>query len=134
MLFRSVAQDSLLFLLLQQCGSLSQEDRALVLENSSDLESVYASAAAQGDTTPPDNPEDEVDFHYVCFAQSQKSRRLYELDGDRNGPVDLGISLSSDEDLLSPSALNVVRTFMNRAASGGSLNFNLLALAENKAD
>ena len=35
--------------------------------------------------------EDEVDFHYVCFVKSSKTGHLYELGGDRKGPVDHGI-------------------------------------------
>lgn len=124
----TLGNGSLLAHLIHQCTPLSTTGRSLVLENSSELERAYAAAAALGDTTPPANAEDEVDFHYVCFVRSQATGKLYELDGDKHGPLDSGILLSETEDLLSPSALDVVREFIGR--SEGNLNFNLLALAE----
>ncbi|KAI0346890.1 cysteine proteinase [Trametopsis cervina] len=81
-----IVEGTLLARLLQQCIPCRPEDRALVLEDSAELEKVYTAAALQGDTAPPDNAEDEVDFHYICFARSNKSGKLYELDGDKWGP------------------------------------------------
>ena len=57
--------------------------------------------------------EDEVDFHYVCFVKSSKTGHLYELDGDRKGPVDHGI-LQMDEDILSGGALSIIQKFISR--------------------
>lgn len=99
-----------------------------MLENSAELERAYASAAAQGQTVPPENPEDEVDFHYVCFARSRRDGQIYELDGDKPGPVGSEVLLGEDEDLLSQLSLAVVRDFTARC--GADLGFNLLALAE----
>lgn len=114
--------------LLQQCIPCRPEDRALVLQDSVELEKVYTAAALQGDTAPPDNAEDEVDFHYICFARS-KSGKLYELDGDKWGPVDLGVVLAEDEDLLSERVLDVIRVRIAKTEHGES--FALMALADN---
>ena len=74
----------------------------------------------------PENAEDEVDFHYVCFVKSSKTGHLYELDGDRKGPVDHGI-LGAAEDILSGGALSIIQKFIGRE-NGQNVNFSLLAL------
>lgn len=87
---------------------------------------MYAAVATQGTSRVPDNAEDEVDFHYVCFVKSRSNGRLYELDGDRKGPIDRGLVLGPDEDVLAPGGLNVIREYMERER--GNTNFNLMAL------
>jgi ubiquitin carboxyl-terminal hydrolase L3 len=106
---------------------LAPHDRALVLEDSEDLETAYADAAVRGDSDVPSNAEDEVDFHYICFVQSHKSGRIYEMDGDKKGPVDTGVILREDEDLLSERGLRLVKEFIQRE-NGENPNFCLLAL------
>ncbi|KAI9791849.1 MAG: ubiquitinyl hydrolase 1 [Peltula sp. TS41687] len=114
--------------LLADCLPLGPEERALALEDSKELESAHAEAAKMGCSEIPANPEDEVDFHYVCFVKSHHDGHLYELDGDRKGPVDRGLRLKSEEDLLSEGGLSIIREFIERE-DGGNLNFSLLALA-----
>jgi ubiquitin carboxyl-terminal hydrolase L3 len=99
--------------------------RAIAIENDAKLESAYNIVALQGDSEVPANSEDDVDFHYVCFVKSHKDNHLYELDGDRKGPVDWG--LVKEEDILSEAGLRVVRQFVGRVGSG--IGFSLLALA-----
>ncbi|KAI9773406.1 MAG: ubiquitinyl hydrolase 1 [Geoglossum simile] len=106
---------------------LNPNDRALALEGSEELESAHAEAAMQGDSSVPDNAEDEVDFHYVCFVKSHKNGHLYQMDGDRKGPIDRGSLLSPDEDLLTEGGLSVIREFIQRE-KGGDPKFSLLAL------
>ena len=89
-------------------------------------ESAYRTAALRGETGVPENAEDEVDFHYVCFVKSSKTGHLYELDGDRKGPVDHGI-LEAGEDFLSGRALSIIESFISRE-KGQNVNFCLLAL------
>lgn len=76
----------------------------------------------QGSSKVPDDPEDEVDFHYVCFVRSQTDGRLYELDGDRKGPIDRGPVV----DLLTPSGLNIIREYIK--LEQGNMYFGLIAL------
>lgn len=85
--------------------------------------------AQLGDTEPPVDPEDEVDYHYVTFVRSHRNGLLYMMDGDRNGPVELG-SLQSD-DVLSLQGLDMVREFVRLHGEDG--NFSLLALTESTA-
>lgn len=81
----------------------------------------------QGDSTVPDNAEDEVDFHYVCFVKSHKNGHLYLMDGDRKGPIDRGPLLAPQEDVLAEGGLSVIREFIRRE-KGGNPQFSLLAL------
>lgn len=76
----------------------------------------------------PTSADAEVDFHYVCFVKSHKTGHLYQMDGDRKGPVDLGGSLEDDEDVLAEAGLSVVRKFIEREG-GENMNFGLLVLA-----
>lgn len=91
---------------------------------------MYADAAKQGSSQPPEDPTDEVDFHYVCFVKS-KSGCLYELDGDRQGPINRGKVLGPDEDVLAPGGLNVIREYLGLGR--GDLRFELMALVERDA-
>lgn len=62
----------------------------------------------------------------MCFVKSSKNGHVYELDGDRKGPVDHG-DLESDDDVLSGDGLDIVQKFICRD-EGTNVNFSLLAL------
>lgn len=96
-------------------------DRARYLQNSSELDSIYHSAALNGSSEPPD-AEVEMDHHYICLVRPFGS--LYELDGDRIGPKYRG-DMEVDEDILSEKALEILKMYMNSCPEGG---FSLLAL------
>ena len=118
--------------ILSSCIPLAPADRSKVIEDSEEIESAYRTAALQGDSDVPENAEVEVDFHYVCFVKSSKTGRLYELDGDRKGPVDHG-TLGMGEDILSGGALSIIQKFIGRE-NGQNVNFSLLALVSAEAD
>lgn len=107
------------------CASLDPARRASTLEDDEKLELEYKTVALQGDTKPPENPEDEVDYHYVCFVKSHKDGHLYELDGDRKGPVDWGHF--EGRDMLSDEGLSIIKEFIKPIAN--DVGFSLLALA-----
>ncbi len=112
--------------LLTSCVPLAPLERSKVLESSEAIEEAYKDVALQGDSEVPANAEDEVDFHYACFVKSHRNNHLYELDGDRKGPIDRGV-LGADEDVLSLDGLNVIREYIQRE-KGGNPNFSLLVL------
>ena len=101
-----------------------------MLEDSEELEHAYAEVAKEGDTEAPINPEDEVDFHYIAFVKSNANGHLYQLDGDRKRPIDLGL-LDADADVLSDKCLNVIRSMI--AEDVENLNFGLMALVSGQA-
>ena len=106
---------------------LSPKGRTLVLENNPALEKAHTTVALQGQSALPERPDDEVDHHYTCFVQSSKNGHLYELDGDKKGPIDLGAVMADGDDMLSAPALDAVRKYLQRDKY---LQFSLLALAE----
>ncbi|KAM3067272.1 ubiquitinyl hydrolase 1 [Clarireedia jacksonii] len=104
---------------------LSPLERADLLYNSQALEAAHQAAATQGETAAP-NAEDDVDLHFVCFVKDAQNR-LWEMDGRRKGPVQLG-QLGEEEDVLCEKALDWgVRRFITR--EGGELRFSLITLA-----
>jgi ubiquitin carboxyl-terminal hydrolase L3 len=98
---------------------------ALALEADSALEKAYAEVARSGDTEAPASAEDYVPYHYVCFVKSQDNGNLYQLDGDRKGPIDLG-PMAVDEDVLADKCLKVIRDMI--ASEEGDPHFSLMAL------
>ncbi|EGX95145.1 ubiquitin hydrolase L3 [Cordyceps militaris CM01] len=111
--------------LLQKSIPLDPAQRARLLEQTPALAAAHKDAAQQGATQAPD-AHDDVDLHYVCFVKGSDGA-LYELDGRRKGPIQLG-ALASDEDVLSEKglALGPLR-FLEGA--GGDLRFSAVALA-----
>lgn len=84
----------------------------------------------EGDSAVPDDPEEEVDYHYICFT-SGSNGHIYELDGDRNGPVDRAVLLENGEDMIGGRMLEHIRAFM-RIYEHENMRFNLMALTEDK--
>ncbi|CAM1511975.1 Fc.00g094880.m01.CDS01 [Cosmosporella sp. VM-42] len=111
--------------LLEKVGPQKATDRAFTLENDQELEDAYKVVALQGDSEVPASAEDEVDFHYVCFTKSHKDGQLYELNGDRKGPVSWGPM--EGDDTLSEDVRKIVKDYMGKAGEG--IGFSLLALA-----
>lgn len=90
-------------ILVKKAVDLKPKERAELLEETEALEQAHQAAAATGDTAPP-AAEDNVDLHYVCFVKS-KNGHLYEMDGRRKGPIDLGaLGESSQEEQTLSSA------------------------------
>ncbi|KAF2622466.1 cysteine proteinase [Macroventuria anomochaeta] len=110
----------------------SMLERAKVLEDSEAFEKAHAEAAQLGDTAAPTPTSNEhAGQHFVTFVKS-KDGHLWELEGDRKGPLDRG-ALENDEDVLSPAALEkgLGRLMRIEAEKGGDLRFSCIALAPN---
>ena len=105
-------------------------NRSSVLEKSDALEAAYSQVAKKGQTSAPESPEDEVDFHYICVAKSAADGRVFALDGDVEGPIVTGVQLDAAEDLLSEQCVAYFRALIAGvvAKRGDSVNFNLMAL------
>jgi ubiquitin carboxyl-terminal hydrolase L3 len=79
-----------------------------------------------GNTSVPEDAEEEVDYHYVCFIKD-KNGRIIELDGDRKGPINRGALPNQDDDMLSEASTEVVRRYIEREQDQ-NIGFNLMAL------
>ncbi|KAF3031551.1 ubiquitinyl hydrolase 1 [Didymella keratinophila] len=117
--------DSLLAELLRH-RNLPPQDLARILEASARLEEMYSDAAVRGDSNVPEDAEEDVDYHYVCFVKN-RSARILELDGDRKGPIDRGVLSNHEDDMLSEASKDVVRRYFERER-GQNLGFSLMAL------
>lgn len=96
-------------------------DRANYLQNSPELDLIYRNAALSGSSEPPAADAD-IDHHYICLVRHLGS--LYELDGDRNGPI-YRVNVEDDKDILSERGFNILKMYMNSCPEG---SFSLLAL------
>jgi ubiquitin carboxyl-terminal hydrolase L3 len=107
---------------------LELEERAKMLYDSQEFEDAHAACAALGDTVSPEALSEDPFGHYVAFVKVDG--HLWELDGDRKGPIDRGV-LGDDEDVLSPTALELglKRIIKVEEESGvGDVYFSALAL------
>lgn len=114
---RSIVPGSFLHGFMQK----SPNDRAEYLESSSELDMIYHRAAVAGSSQAP-AAEMEVEHHYICFVKHAGC--LYELDGDRTGPIYRG-RLADDEDVLSQQSCDILKKYMDSCPDGG---FSMLAL------
>lgn len=125
-----ITPNSTLDLIRAEALPKTMEDRAKVLEDSDAFEKAHAEAALLGDTkTPSLAGEGHLGQHFVAFVKG-KDGHLYELEGDRKGPLDRGL-LAEDEDVLSEKALERGLGGLMRIESenGGDLRFSAIALA-----
>lgn len=123
-----ISPDSPIDKLIKDTRALNVGDRAAYLESSSDLEKHHGAVATKGDTQAPEATAD-VEHHYVCLTRSRTGDRLVELDGRRKGPIDHG-PLGPDEDLFSPKAIELARSFLTRESQNAGASFSMIALAE----
>jgi ubiquitin carboxyl-terminal hydrolase L3 len=105
-------------------------DCAKLLEESTELESIYKKTAMQEDSSVPIDAQEEVDFHYVCFVKTENSR-VYEMDGDRKGPINKGVKLKPEDDMLSEAGIDIVKKYIERESSD-NISFSLMVLVETK--
>jgi len=105
-------------------------ERAEMLYHNEAFEAAHASVAALGDTTPPgEGSTEHAGQHFVAFVRGDDGH-LWELEGDRSGPLDRGL-LAEGEDVLSPAALDrgfrrVIK--LEQGAGGKDLRFSCIAL------
>ncbi|KAI0431382.1 ubiquitin C-terminal hydrolase L3 [Xylaria sp. FL1042] len=116
--------------LIERCTPLNSAQRIEALESDEALAAAHASVASRGNTAPPEDITVEPPFAYMTFVRSRKSGRLYQLEGCRKAPVDLGCVLAEDEheDMLSAKALDAVKGFVEEAGRGAAVGYSALAL------
>lgn len=100
-------------------------ERAQLLESSTAIAEIHADTASKGQTTAP-KPTDPVGLHFTCFVHAPSSGtqgvdRMLELDGERTGPVDRGVS----ENLLEDAARYIREAFIGKDSSH---EFGIVAL------
>ncbi|OBA17790.1 uncharacterized protein OGAPODRAFT_98601 [Ogataea polymorpha] len=88
--------------------------------------SLYETFSKQGQTEAPSS-EEEVNLHFICFTKGTDGH-FYELDGRRNGPVDLGQAEPESDAISSQLVLQRVQRYMSLADEDNSMNFAMIAL------
>ena len=107
------------------------KERAQFLYDNEEFEEAHQSVAELGDTVAPDAEGGNDSGHFVAFIKSDDGR-LWELEGDRKGPIDRGM-LEEDDDVLSEKALSlgIGRIIeLEKASGGGDLRFSCIALSQ----
>ncbi len=66
--------------------------------------------------------EDEVDVHFVYFAEWHKNSHPYEMDDDGKVPLDTGVLLRSQEHNFAAGGLSIVRKFIEREKGGDEIS------------
>lgn len=107
---------------------LKPTERGEYIHDSEPLERAHAVAAQAGDTVAPELGGDPGNA-FIAFVKG-KDGHLYELDGGRGGPIDLG-PLEEDEDVLSDNALKLgpLEYIKLEEEAGGVLAFSCTVLA-----
>lgn len=111
------------------CISFDALNKGLTLSNASQIRTVHNSFARQT-LFELDNKKankDEDVFHFVGYVPIDG--RLYELDGLKEGPIDLG-AVPADQDWV-----NVVRPIIQKRIdkySEGEIHFNLMAIVSDR--
>ncbi|XP_060673797.1 ubiquitin carboxyl-terminal hydrolase 3-like isoform X3 [Ziziphus jujuba] len=105
--------------LLHAIGNITSEIKLAFLEGDREMEVAHSVAAIGGDTEASHN----VDDHFICFACVDGV--LYELDGDKTGPISHG---ASSPDSLLQDAAKVIKGIIQK--NPDSLNFNVIAISK----
>lgn len=104
--------------------------KGLALSNSDTIKEVHNSFARQSmfefEDKPPKSKDDDV-FHFIAYMPIDG--RLYELDGLKDGPIDLGAVPATGHwiDVARPVIEKRIKKY-----SEGEIHFNLMALISDK--
>ncbi|ODV63698.1 ubiquitin-specific protease YUH1 [Ascoidea rubescens DSM 1968] len=119
-------KDSTIYNFFKEAKNLNVKERADLVQV---LEKSYSSLANQGQTEAPE-ALDDVSLHFISFVKSFKNDHVYELDGRRNSPIDLGQSISPENTdvLLEKNIIDKIQYYMDNADEANKYNFSMMAL------
>ncbi|XP_013106069.2 ubiquitin carboxyl-terminal hydrolase isozyme L5 [Stomoxys calcitrans] len=111
------------------CQFFDPYNKGLTLSNASQIRTVHNSFARQTlfELDSKNQNKDEDVYHFIGYVPIEG--RLYELDGLKEGPIDLG-AIGSDQnwiDVVRP----IIEKRMNKY-SEGEIHFNLMAIVSDR--
>lgn len=118
---------------LTKVKEFSIDDRAKIIENLENDIKLDENFGEKGDTKAPDINE-SVDLHFISFIKSTKNGHLYELDGRRTGPIDLGESNNKDNNnnnnniINDPLLIEKIQFYIDNADEANKNNFAIMAI------
>jgi ubiquitin carboxyl-terminal hydrolase L3 len=110
----TLSESSPLAVLLKEALPLDVKDRAEYLQTSKSLAKAHTSSASTGQTAAP-SADEKCELHFVSFIRDPASHRLFELDGRRHGPVDRGVEIPKQEDLLKAATQWIASNYVSSA-------------------
>lgn len=119
-----VEPDSPLEAFLTASKGKKPDEIAKILEESTDIQAIHEKYAQKGQTETP-GLQDEVDLHFVAIVRSAKEGHVYELDGNKDGPVMK--DAASPDDFLKKAA-KVSQEYID--SMPGEKSFSLMALVK----
>ncbi|KAE9963344.1 hypothetical protein BLS_009378 [Venturia inaequalis] len=111
--------------LVEMATPLKPKERAQLLYDSDILEKAHKEAAQTGDSRAP-TIDEPVLYGFTAFVKG-KDGHLWELDGQRKGPVDRGV-LEEGEDVLSEKAMQMGPLRIINREKASEQRFSCLAL------
>jgi len=118
------------------CSSFDSHNKGLALSNADQIRSVHNSFSRQTlfELDNKNTSKDEDVFHFIGYIPIDG--RLYELDGLKEGPIDLGPVGGTDTGTGGSQAwLEIVRPIIEKRMqkySEGEIHFNLMAICSDR--
>ncbi|KAK6461950.1 hypothetical protein DFJ63DRAFT_288143 [Scheffersomyces coipomensis] len=121
-----IIQNSLLSNFLKKVNNrLSIQETATLVENLESSIKLDENFGEKGQTEAP-SPDAQIDLHFITFVKG-KNNHIYELDGRRKGPIDLGLT-ELESVIDDPNVTKKIQFYMNNADEENRIKFNIMAI------
>ncbi|ODV81020.1 cysteine proteinase [Suhomyces tanzawaensis NRRL Y-17324] len=125
-IIKNLKLDQLLAGIDDNASNISVEEIATLVEQLESSIKLSDNFGQRGQTEAP-RAEDPIELHFITFIKG-KDNHLYELDGRRNGPIDLGESNSESNILKDPKIAQKVQFYIDNTDEVNKHNFAIMAI------
>lgn len=106
--------------------SISPEESAKFVEELESSIKLDENYGEKGQTEAP-AAEESIDFHFISFIKG-KDNNIYELDGRRKGPINLGKSTSETNIVDEKELIKKIQFYMDNADEANKHKFAIMAV------